>query len=74
MTPVRVKPATLHLLDDSGPLGIRRFPMCAYPRRFTTYELGPIGSITLPESMTKREWDFLHQWLDLIRDSGRVVE
>jgi hypothetical protein len=64
----------IHYMDDSGPLGVNVYPASEYPRAYDTYDLGHVGSITLPKSMTPKEWDFLFQWLELTRSVGRVVD
>ena len=66
--------AGIRYLDDgSTPLGLRDYPACPLPRQYQTFEIGRVGAVTLPRSMTRREWDFLHQWLELTRDTGLVI-
>lgn len=64
----------IEYIDDYGPLGIREYPASRYPRTYDTYELGRIGAITLPHTMTRDEWDFIFTWLEITRDAGRVIE
>lgn len=53
---------------DINDLGLPRKRLAEpYPRQFVTWQLGPIGSITLPQRMTEREWEFLTEWLRLSR-------
>lgn len=72
--PVTSRRFALVDVDDSGPLGIREYPSCPFPREYQRYEIGRVGAIELPRSMTRREWEFLHTWLELTRETGLVVE
>jgi len=65
---------TIRYLDDGfAALGLRAYPACPYPRRYDTYQLGRIGSLTIPHTMTRREWAFLLQYLRVTRNAGRIV-